>query len=257
MSLFYASTLRKLDLPRDASILAVCGGASDREALLECGYSAVTISNLDERMRGDEFAPYAWSFQDAESLSFPDDSFDYCVVHCGLHHCASPHRGLLEMYRVARRGVLICEARDSTFMRMAIALKWVPDYELNAVRANSHRWGGVRNSCVPNFVYRWTEREVEKTVASFAPYAPPQIRFFYGLRVPTERLPFHSSRSLGWIPAALETAIGLFTRVFPKQGNNFAFYIQKPDDASLFPWLKSRTEFNDQYRSTKALDSWS
>jgi ubiquinone/menaquinone biosynthesis C-methylase UbiE len=55
---------------------------------------------------GDEFAPFSWSFQDAEQLSFEDEAFDYVFVHAGLHHCASPHRALLEMYRVARRGIM-------------------------------------------------------------------------------------------------------------------------------------------------------
>lgn len=254
MSSFYADTLRKLDLPRNASILVVCGGEFDRETLLECGYYAVTISNLDERIRGDEFAPFAWSSQDAERLSFPNCSFDYCLVHAGLHHCTSPHRALLEMYRVARYGILVCEARDSLVMRIAIALKRVPSYETGAVRAHGFRWGGVRNTCVPNFVYRWTEREVEKTIASYAPHAPHAIQFFYGLRVPKERLPFHFSKTLGWISVLFDKGIHLFARVFPKQGNLFAFYIPKPDAGSLFPWLKSHTEFNEQYQSTKALD---
>ena len=38
------------------------------------------------------------------SFGFEDGAFDFVVVHQGLHHCHSPHRGLLEMYRVARRG---------------------------------------------------------------------------------------------------------------------------------------------------------
>jgi SAM-dependent methyltransferase len=254
MTAFYADTLNELDLPRNASILVVCGGDFDREMLLECGYSAVTISNLDERIRGDEFAPFAWSSQDAEQLSFPNDSFDYCIVHAGLHHCASPHRALLEMYRVARCGILVFEARDSIFMRTAVAMKRVPSYEAGAVRAHSFKWGGIRNTCVPNFVYRWTEREVEKTLASYAPYAPHRIRFFYGLRIPKERLPFYFSSRLRWIAAVLEAWVIIFAWVFPKQGNLFGFYVPKPNDGSLFPWLKSRTQFNEEYRSTKALD---
>jgi SAM-dependent methyltransferase len=254
MSSFYADTLGKLDLPRDANVLVICGGEFDRETLLECGYSTVTISNLDERMRGDEFAPFAWSSQDAEQLTFPTESFDFCIVHAGLHHCASPHRAMLEMYRVARYGILVCEARDSLLMRIAVALKRVPSYEAGAVRAHGFRWGGVRNTCVPNFVYRWTEREVEKTIASYAPHAPHKIRFFYGLRIPKERLPFHFSRRLQWISAIFDNGINLFARAFPKQGNLFAFYIPKPNERCIFPWLKSRTEFNEQYHSTTALD---
>jgi SAM-dependent methyltransferase len=244
---FYLETLQKLAIPKDASILAVCGGEFDRDTLLTCGYSHVVISNLDTRVKGDEFAPFQWSFQDAESLTFEDNSFDYVIVHAGLHHCASPHRALLEMYRVARVGVLAIEARDSLMMRAAIALKRVPDYESGAVRAHNYLYGGVRNTCVPNFIYRWTENEIRKTIASYAPQAPHTIRFFYGLRLPEERIPFHGSRSLHWLSQWISAGTTAFAHIFHKQGNLFAFYIEKPDASRLFPWLKSPTEFNREY----------
>lgn len=224
--------------------------------LLKCGYLNVTISNLDERVRGDEFAPFVWSFQDAECLSFLDESFDFVIVHAGLHHCASPHRGLLEMYRVARKGILVFEARDSLLMRIGISLKRVPGYELHAVRDNDFRWGGVRNSCVPNFVYRWKEREVEKAIASYSPQAPHRVEFFYGINVPDERVPFHSVNALRWVSTLIKMLIILAGTALPKQGNQFAFYIPKPTERSLFPWLKSRTEINRQYRTSKTLGGW-
>ena len=223
----------------------VCGGALDRETLLNCGYSIVTISNLNERLLGDGFAPFEWSSQDAEQLSFPDDSFDYCIEHDGLHHCASPHRALLEMYRVARQGILVFESRDSALVRTAIALKRIQSHEIG--------WGTLRDSNLPNYVYRWKEREVEKTVSSYAPHAPHKISFFYGLRIPSESMPFYHSKKLGWISVALESAIKLFVWMFPKQGNRFAFYIPKPSDEARFPWLKSRTEFDEHYRSSHSL----
>lgn len=65
------------------------------------------ISNLDDRMVDDgRYAPMEWSYQDAEHLTYGDETLDVCVVHDGLHHCRSPHQALLEMLRVARRGVL-------------------------------------------------------------------------------------------------------------------------------------------------------
>ena len=71
MQSFYAKILQKSGIPRDQSVLVACGGELDRNTLVEEGFAAVTISNLDERLRGDEFSPYAWSFQDAEALRFP------------------------------------------------------------------------------------------------------------------------------------------------------------------------------------------
>ncbi|MGI8770828.1 MAG: methyltransferase domain-containing protein [Acidobacteriaceae bacterium] len=159
MDSFYSQILQKAHIPKDTSILVVCGGELDREVLLSNGFTSVTISNLDERVRGDEFAPFSWSFQDAEQLSFGDATFDYVLVHAGLHHCASPHRALLEMYRVARRGILAFEARDSLLMKVAKAMNTVPSYEAAAVRSNEYRWGGVRNSCVPNYIYAGPKRK--------------------------------------------------------------------------------------------------
>jgi SAM-dependent methyltransferase len=245
---FFAEVLRKTDLSRDASVLVVCGGEFDRNVLRDSGFTNVTISNLDERVRGDEFPPFAWSYQDAENLTLPDGSFDYVMVHAGLHHCASPHRGLLEMYRVARNGILAIEARDSNLMRAAIAAGRVPAYEAAAVRAHNFRYGGVRNTSTPNFIYRWTESEVKKTIASYAPQAAHSITFFYGLRVPSERIPFRSSRMLRWLSPIIEQGVRVTARLWRSQGNQFGFFIRKPTQDQLFPWMKSFTEYNPGYQ---------
>src|SRR5690606_22446416 len=94
------------------------------------------------------------------------------------------HRALLEMVRVASRGVLVIEARDSWAMRRATQLGIAVDYELPAVAANNYGSGGVANGPIPNYVYRWTEREVEKTLASAYPEGKQSIRYFYGLDLP-------------------------------------------------------------------------
>lgn len=74
------------------SILVVCDGDAECLLFVEMGFSNVVISNLDERMLSDQFAPLDWSFQDAQNLTYEDASFDFVFVSDGLHHCASPHR---------------------------------------------------------------------------------------------------------------------------------------------------------------------
>ena len=69
-------------------------------------------------------------------------------------------------------------------MRVAVKLGAVDEYELAAVAAHGLRSGGVANTSTPNYVYRWSEREVEKTVASFAPHARHRIRFFREFELP-------------------------------------------------------------------------
>ena len=156
--------------------------------LSELGFRDVTLCNLDERLELDAFAPYGFRRENAETLSFEADSFDFALVHEGLHHCHSPHRALAELYRVARRGVVFFEPYDNLLTRVAVRLGFGQDYERAAVYYNDCRHGGVANGPVPNFVYRWTEREVRKAIHSLAPHGPHGFRFFHGNVYPWAQL---------------------------------------------------------------------
>jgi SAM-dependent methyltransferase len=223
---------------RDMSVHVVAGGRADRDVLHELGFEDVTISNLDEREQGAGLEPYAWRLEDAESLSLPDESVDVALVSAGLHHCRSPHRALLELYRVARVAVVALESRDGALMRLGTRLGAVDEYELGAVAAHGLAAGGVANTSTPNYVYRWTEREVEKTVASFAPQARHRIRYFREFELP-DVLVQTARGPRGLALRALRPAVRLVTRVLPSQANLFAFVIEKPQlPRDLQPWLR-------------------
>ena len=240
---FYSETLRTLLndgwMGLDHSVLVVCGGAYDRDVFHGLGFRRVTISNLDShldpRMDGSEFAPYPWSLQDVESLGFKDGAFDFVVVHQGLHHCHSPHRGLLEMYRVARRGVLAFEPRDTRLVRLGVRLGFGQEYEIAAVAGNGLRSGGVGNSATPNFIYRWTEREIEKVIGTFNPAGRAGFRYFSALRVPEERMRSMKNRLVAGALGVLLPVVRLFAKVFPGQSNCFAFAVTKVGE--LHPWM--------------------
>jgi ubiquinone/menaquinone biosynthesis C-methylase UbiE len=221
---FYTRTLRTLLrkglINPDDQVLVCCGGPFDIQTLNALGFRNVTISNLDTRRSDTQ--PYAWSYQDVEQLSFADAAFDWVLVHDGLHHCGSPHKGLVEMYRVARKGCLVIEARDSLIMRVAAALGLTPWYEVEAVTTNGWIAGGLRNGPVPNFIYRWTEREVRKTLESAYPHEVNDVQFFYGMRDLSYRIDRVSwPRRL--VTQALYSAAWLFQRIFPRQCNSFGF----------------------------------
>lgn len=251
---FYVETVARLVkgglLDPEAPTLVVAGSAVDRDALVANGFKKATISNVDDRPGDDEYAPFPWSYQDAEELQFSDGEFDQVLIHAGLHHCHSPHRALLEMYRVARRSVVVFEARDSLLLRTAIKAGMVQGYETDAVLVNGMTHGGVGNTEIPNYIYRWTEREVRKTLASFDPTGPVPVKFFYGLRLPTERL-----RRVGNpIKRTLGTALSYTSRVLfraaPRQGNQFAFWAGKPSET--WPWITTdeaggRARFNKDW----------
>lgn len=242
MNNFYIETVtRLLDkglMTRDMNILVVCGGRTDHEALSRSGFKRVTISNVDVRVQGDEFAPFSWSFQDAENLQYSDDTFDYCIAHNGLHHCYSPHRALLEMYRIASKGILIFEPHDSFFVRLGVKLGFGQEYEVAAVVGSDLKFGGVKNTVVPNYVYRWTEREIEKTVCSCVPIGRPRFHYFYAFRIPERRLRILKNTLKINIAYILLPFLRGFAFLFPRQCNNFAFAVEKPDlPSGLLPWL--------------------
>jgi len=91
---FYLNVLRRLldagTISTTDSVLVVCGGPLDEAVTAKVGFQNVIVTNLDNEMSN--------TFQDAENLTYENGSFDVVIVHAGLHHCHSPHRGLLEMY---------------------------------------------------------------------------------------------------------------------------------------------------------------
>ena len=240
---FYLRTLGDLlesgQISTSARVLVTCGGSMDQQVFARAGFQDVVISNVDTRLKGDEFAPFRWSFQDAERLEFPDSHFDFVVAHSGLHHCRSPHRALLEMYRVASKGVLVFEPRDGLLVRYGVRLGIGQEYEVAAVVANGGAYGGVENSAVPNYVYRWTARDVEKTIHSYAPHARHTFRYFYALRAPGAA---GGMRRGSWrlpLTRALDFALTRFARVFPAFANNIGFFIGKPAlPRDLQPWVR-------------------
>lgn len=239
---FYRQTITRLRaqgvLDVAGSVLVVCGGSLDRDVLQEQSFSRVTISNLDVRMKPEQCAPYEWIRQDAEQLEFADNSFDYCIVHSGLHHCASPHRALLEMYRVARRAAVMIEPYDNVLTRLGVWLGVGQEYELAAVFYNSLESGGMRNTSIPNYVYRFSRREILKTVACYDPAVRPRVRFIRRVEIPWGQL--KARRNKLYLAAALGAwpFLWLLSRCVPAVCTRIAAVIEKPDRRTrLQPWL--------------------
>ena len=98
----------------------------------------------------------SWSRQNAEDLSFPDNSFDYVFVKEALHHCPRPWLALYECYRVARVAVLILEPYDQwgsplSFLRLSLK---------RLLRVGNRTT--YNHEKVGNFVYNFTPRDLEK-----------------------------------------------------------------------------------------------
>lgn len=233
------------------SVLVIGGGSHDLAALARLGFRKVALSNLQESLAGITIPEglEVESFPaDAEAIALPDASFDLVFAHEVLHHCASPHRALCEMLRVARRHVVILEPNDSAVMRLLVRFRLSFPYELMAVVANGYVAGGVRNSNVPNFIYRWNAHEVWKTASAYVAAEPVQVSAapYWDLGVDEENLALRRATRIGALVRLLgargvlrlfgliEGAMNLLpmTRA---QGNKFLCSVAKP--GRLHPWL--------------------
>lgn len=235
---FYADTIRAWLPKRQAKVLVIGAEDNDLEVFRHLGFSDVTLLNLGFRCPA---LPDGWTFAhgDGHSLPFPDEAFDAVVTHATLHHCRSPHRVVLEMYRVAREEVIFIEARDSSLMRLVEFLGITQSYEVTAVFGNGGVRGGVNDTEIPNFVFRWTERELEKTISTYAPHLRHDFSYRYALDLPQtpaalRKLTF--SRLLVQALRPLSHVLGL---VLGRQRNLFAARVRKPREGhGLQPWLQ-------------------
>jgi ubiquinone/menaquinone biosynthesis C-methylase UbiE len=236
--IFYYNVIYDTILDKNSSIL-VCGGEQvDRDTFKKAGFLNVTISGLDTRMKSDDFAPFKWKYENAESLSFNNGSFDYVVIHDAIHHSSSPHKVLTEMYRVAKKGILAFESRDSVIMRFLEKFGFTQIYENSSVYFNNCKYGGVNNTDIPNFIYRWTEREIEKTIQSYAPYCQHKFAYKYGNSFPSTPELKDKGQLKKYFLNFMRPFYYVLVKLFPKQQNLFSFYIEKPLILnSLFPWL--------------------
>jgi SAM-dependent methyltransferase len=190
----------------------------------------VLFSGLD--MRDEIHGEAETKFENAEALSYDDEQFDYAVMHASIHHTRLPHKVLTELYRVSRKGFLAIESRDSVLIRLAQRFGLTEGYEV----AGNFAEHGVNGTDIPNFIYRWTEREIEKTINVFAPHLNHSFEYRYSSHYPEGH---GFARGMKIVVALLKPAYSILCAMFPKQQNHFAFFVHKPSvPDQLKPWIK-------------------
>ncbi|MCF7907814.1 MAG: class I SAM-dependent methyltransferase [Candidatus Omnitrophica bacterium] len=137
---------------------------------------------------------------DNQRLGLETDSVDYVFVGTSLHHLKEPLRGLYELLRVAKKGLIVMEPNDTWLTRLFEKLGLAQEYEIE------HK----------NYVYRFRKREVAKiSNALFFKY--DLCRFFATHRAPTTKIEF----------CALKIIHRLSNLFFPSFGNHIVFIIKK------------------------------
>jgi len=150
------------------------------KTLKDLGYLKFSITYHDDNEKN-QFLDYGFKENinlfksDLRNLAFKDKSFDYAITNATIHHIDLPHKAITELYRVAIRGVLIIESNDSLTMRLATRLKLAEEFEVSSINEDKNS-GGLLDTAIPNYVYRWTEKEILKLLKSFD---PKNINFDY------------------------------------------------------------------------------
>jgi len=222
---FYQNQILKF-LNKDKSIL-VLGASSDEASLFhKLQFKRVTLSNIDlAQLKGAEKYKSKKIKIDFRNLfKIKNNSYDYVVVHASIHHTSRPHNILLEMYRIAKHGILIIESNDSFVMRLSVKLNFSEDFEKSALNENTYV-GGVDGSNIPNYVYRWTEREIKKLFYSYQPDKKVNIVFNYQNNIFNENLSNNLMKKIIIFFSYIFLKIIFF--LFPKQQNLMSIYIDK------------------------------
>ena len=168
---FYSKIIKKyLENKIDNTILVLGAENLDKEVLEK--YSNIFFTNVNEQ-GGTEIKSNIFM----QDLPYNNNSYDYVITHAFIHHCSKPHAAILEMLRVAKFGIIFIESHDCFLTRLSCQLGFSEIYEYSTVKNDDH--GGVDNTNVPNFVYRWTEREVLKLISSYKPLNSYKIYFDY------------------------------------------------------------------------------
>ena len=220
---FYQNQILKF-FNKGKSIL-VLGASSDEASLFhKLQFKRVTLSNIDlAQLKGAEKCKFKKIKIDFRNLfKIKNNSYDYVVVHASIHHTSKPHNVLLEMYRIAKYGILIIESNDSFVMRLSVKLNFSEDFEKSALNTCVK---GVDGSNIPNYVYRWTEREIKKLFYSYQPDKKINIIFNYQDNIFNEGLSNNSIKKIIITFSYLFLKIIFF--LFPKQQNLMSIYIDK------------------------------
>ncbi len=232
--------LEACEVDRSRPVLVLGGEQEDIDILTACGFEKIVLSNLDA----------AGMALDAENVALADDRYPVVFAHAVLHHCRCPQKAVGEMVRVSQQHVFFVEPNDSWALRSLVRLGFSFPYELAAVAAHEYLHGGMRDGPIPNYIYRWTGHEVEKSVASYHPErqflvrAHPYWDFYvneYELVSRKETRVAQLAEKIG--PRNLVSLLRLgqaFLNLLPpvrSQGNKFFCAISKRE---LQPWIEMR-----------------
>jgi len=102
------------------------------------------------------------SVQNAEKMTFEDNSFDYVFCKEAYHHFPRPYMAVYEMVRVAKNRVILIEPHDPiSRMPLMLGLRNIVD-RINPGILQKYWKNRYSFEVVGNYVFKLSEREIEK-----------------------------------------------------------------------------------------------
>jgi len=131
---------------------------SDAQYIQSKGHKAVATDIDDYFLKKGKEIGYIenYSRENAESLSFDDESFDFVLCKETFHHLPRPYIGLYEMLRVSKVGIILIEPYDR-FINATLVEKigiWILK-KIKGIMHDLYEPSG-------NYKYSISKREIEK-----------------------------------------------------------------------------------------------
>ena len=133
---------------------------SDAHYLLRHGADATASSLTDATLKIARERGYINNYrvENAEALTVKDDSFDFVMCKESYHHFPRPPIAFYEMWRVARKAIVLIEPVEDR-PRILDSFKWFVKKLLRGDSTDQFEPTG-------NFLYRVSTREIEKMAAA-------------------------------------------------------------------------------------------
>ncbi len=145
--------------------LTVGDGNGADAAYLEkkgCSVVASDISDALLPIAKQEGLIKEYAIENAENLSFNDNTYDYVLCKESFHHFPRPYTALYEMIRVAKYGVILFEPQDPV-LQMPFLLRIMNIADKIQPALYTRYWKNRYSfEEVGNFVYKISVRELEK-----------------------------------------------------------------------------------------------
>ena len=220
-----------------SNFLLISASLHEVEILRELGYSNFSITYHKDEEKN-QFLNYGFRENidlfkaDLRNLVFSDKSFDYVITNATIHHVDLPHKAITELYRIAIKGALIIESNDSLTLRLASKAKLAEEFEVSSINEAKNS-GGLLDTAVPNYVYRWTEREILKLLKSFDPKNVNFVDFDYANDLTNLKIKDNYIKNI--FLKFLIIAGKTFFFFFKKQQNCMSIYIDKTKTKKRWP----------------------